>query len=103
MAESSSKSKGRASAPLGHTRVRVTYSRDGFRGVKDLPDDVARIMIDEHRAHLVDADTPLGEDEPAGEMALPLGNATNNTSSSGTEGSATAHTSTASSTATGGR
>lgn len=74
MAETSKTSNRRSAdaVPDGHRRVRILYSPDGFRGVKDVPDDLAAILVDESRAAYVDESTPLGEDEPpAGEFQFP--------------------------------
>jgi hypothetical protein len=57
----------------GHRRVRVSYSPDGFRGVRDYDAEIAAIMVAEQRAAYVADDTPLGEDTPPeGEFRGPL-------------------------------
>jgi hypothetical protein len=90
----SKKTKGPAQ---GERRLRVSYSPDGFRGVKDFDDELAAVMVAEHRATYVDDDTPLGAEELEGpEFRMPM-SASADTSSNGAEGSTTA-ASTASST-----
>lgn len=100
MAESKSKTSGRRAAttaggggvPDGHRRLEVSYSPDGFRGVKDVPADEAAILVTDKRARYVDASTPLGEATPTpGEFRAP-DNTGVDTSSTGDTGSATAGT-----------
>lgn len=84
--------KKKSADPLakGQRRVHVSYSPDGFRGVRDYDADYAEALVQDRRAKYVADDTPLGEDEPpAGEFRGPL-NASADTSSNGAEGSATA-------------
>ncbi len=98
MGESTTSKKTKAPGP-GERRVRITYSPDGFRGIKDVDAELAAIMVAEHRAAYVDADTPLGEEPLEGpEFRAPL-SASADTSSNGAEGSATAASTTSSSSA----
>ncbi len=53
----------------GHRRVRVTYSPDGFRGVKDLPTAEAARLVADKRAVYVPDDTPRGDDPPTNPAA----------------------------------
>ncbi len=108
MADSKSKAKTEAKGdepevqPLadGYARLRVSYSPDGFRGVRDYPIDEAKLLVEERRATYVDRGTPLGEVAPTGEeFRFPVTPAPD-TSGGGDTGSTTAGTSTTGSTTT---